>query len=604
MSALGDQALSIAALRNDVLSGRLTPTDIAMEVLLRCDRVDPNIWITRRGSDDLLAEAARLDTLDPATHPLLGIPFAVKDNIDVAGLPTTAACPTYAHQPEADAFVVARLRAAGALVIGKTNLDQFATGLVGVRSPYGVPANSFNPDYVPGGSSSGSAVAVAKGLVAFSLGTDTAGSGRVPAAFNNLIGWKPTKGILSTSGVVPACRSLDCVSIFTLTADDAAMVSDVATAYDAADAFARPMASPSAGMPMHWKGLRVGVPLPENLEFFGDRDAAALFGKAVSAAGDLGAELLPTDISPFLNAARLLYEGPWVAERYLAIEALIECQPEALHPVTREITLGGATPRATDLFRAEYRLAALRRQADTAMADLDILLLPTTGTIPTVQAVLDEPIKVNSDLGRYTNFMNLLDLSAVAVPGGFRADGMPLGVTLAAPAFHDRQLLALAGQLHVRTGKGLGISGATIPEARLNTATPVAPETLRIAVCGAHMSGLPLNGQLRNLGATFEAEVTTAEGYGFYALAGPEPKRPGLLRRANGDGGAISMEVWQVPVAAVGHLLAAIPAPLGLGTISLSDGSSVKGFLCEAAATSDARDITAFGGWRAYIAST
>ncbi|WP_416896443.1 MAG: allophanate hydrolase [Minwuia sp.] len=399
MSVLDDEVLTVAGLRSAVLDGGIKPSNIAAEVLKRCDAADPAIWISRASSQDLMAEAKRLDGLDPADHPLLGIPCAVKDNIDARGFATTAACPAFEYRPEADAEVVRRLRAAGALVVGKSNLDQFATGLVGVRSPYGIPGNSIDPEFVPGGSSSGSAVAVAMGLVAFSLGTDTAGSGRVPAAFNNLVGWKPTKGLLSTTGLVPACRSLDCISVFALTAGDAAAVAEIVSGFDAADAFSRPAPENISG-PSDWEHCRVGVPLDANLDFFGDAEAAALFAGAVTTAERLGATMIPVDITPLLDAARLLYEGPWVSERYIAIQELIECDPDAVHPVTREITLGGRDPKATDLFRAEYRLAELRRAADMLIAEIDVLLLPTVGTIYRIAEVEADPIRLNSNLGQ------------------------------------------------------------------------------------------------------------------------------------------------------------------------------------------------------------
>ncbi|WP_241147954.1 allophanate hydrolase [Minwuia thermotolerans] len=594
---LDDEMLTIEALRRALLAGDIRPSEIAAEVARRCDAADPAIWINRMSADALIAEGRRLDGLDPATHPLLGIPFAVKDNIDVAGLPTTAGCPAFEYAPERDAEVVRRLREAGALIVGKTNLDQFATGLVGVRSPYGVPGNSFDPAFVPGGSSSGSAVAVAKGLCAFSLGTDTAGSGRVPAAFNNLVGWKPSKGLLSTTGLVPACRSLDCISVFALTAADAAAVADIVAGFDAADPFSRAMPKDVTG-PSDWRGARLGVPLAANLDFFGDGDCEKLFHETVAAAERLGGEPVEIDITPFLDAARLLYEGPWVAERYISVQELIERDPEALHPVTREITLGGRDPKATDLFRAEYRLAELRRAAGDILAGLDLMLLPTAGTIYRIAEVEADPIRLNSNLGRYTNFMNLLDLAGVAVPAGFRPDGMPFGVTLAAPAFHDRRLLALAGALHEETSPLIGAARSPLAAAPPKHGSET--DVLEIAVCGAHMSGLSLNGELRDLGGTLVRPARTAGNYRFYALAGPEPARPGLVRVPQG-GGAVEVEIWRLPACAVGALLAAIPAPLGLGSIALADGGTVKGFLCEAAATGDARDITAFGSWRRYL---
>ena len=437
--------LNISTLRQHYLAGSLTPSALVEELDTRIGTEDPHhIWIRRLSKQEMLAYAQKLEGRDPASLPLYGIPFAIKDNIDLGAIPTTAACPDYAYTPEKSATVVQKLIDAGAIPVGKTNLDQFATGLVGVRSPYGAGRNAFNPDYISGGSSAGSAVSVALCLASFSLGTDTAGSGRVPAAFNNLVGHKPTCGLLSTSGVVPACRTLDCVSIFALNAADAAAVMDVAQGYDDADPYSR-RATP--GRPALGSRFRFGVPHDEQLEFFGNPETPGLFRAAVERLRSLGGEAVTIDFTPFLETARLLYEGPWVAERYAAIREFIETKPDALFPVTRQI-IGGATRfSAADTYAALYRLKALQRRTEPVWNDIDVLLTPTAGTIYTVAEVEAEPVRCNSNLGYYTNFMNLLDLSAVAVPAGFQSNRLPFGITICAPAFSDQMLLKLAASL-------------------------------------------------------------------------------------------------------------------------------------------------------------
>lgn len=541
---------------------------------------DP-VWISRLPRAEVLERVAAA----PAGAPLARRLFAVKDNIDLAGLPTTAGCPDYAYTPGASAPVVQRLIEAGAVPLGKTNLDQFATGLVGVRSPYGVPVNPYGSAYIPGGSSSGSAVAVAAGLCDFALGTDTAGSGRVPAAFNHLVGLKPTRGLFSTRGVVPACRTLDCVSIFTRTVAAAAEVLAVAAGYDPLDPYSRRAAPPVVDE--SWPP-RVGVPRADQLEFFGDRGAETLFAQAVERWRTLGARIVEVDFAPFLAAARLLYEGPWVAERYAALGDFIERTPQSLHPVTRTILEGGKVPTAAGAFAAMYKLATLRRQSETVWADIDVLCTPTAGTIYTVAEVEADPVRLNSNLGYYTNYLNLLDLCAVAVPAGFLASQMPWGVTLVAPAFCDDRVLRL----------GARFLGESAPVRAL----PAEGPTTRIAVCGAHLSGLPLNWQLTQLGATLVSTTRTAPVYKLYALPGTVPPKPGLVRVGEG-GAAIEVEVWEVSVAGYGRFVSGIPAPLGIGTITLEDGTSVQSFLCEAVAVRAARDVSAFGGWRAFLAA-
>jgi allophanate hydrolase len=581
-------------------------TDPVMVVRLAFERIrawpDPAVWILLRDEADLLAEARALMARGPAGLPLWGIPFAVKDNIDVAGLPTTAACPEFTYTPDCSATVVARLVAAGALLIGKTNLDQFATGLVGVRSPWGAPRSAFDAAYVSGGSSSGSGVAAAAGLVSFSLGTDTAGSGRVPAAFGNMVGLKPSRGLISAAGVVPACRSLDCVTVFAQTADDAAAVLDVAAGSDPADPYSRPVPWPRGKpLPAVPAAFRFGVPRAASLEFFGDRLNPPLFAAAVARLESLGGEAVEIDLDPFLEVARLLYQGPWVAERTAAVGDFLAANPEAGHPVVRGIIEGGHGVTAVEAFRAMYRLEELRRICDAVWEAVDMVITPTAGTTYTVAALEADPVRLNSNLGYYTNFMNLLDYAAVAVPAGFRNDGLPFGVTLFAPAFADRRLLALGDRLHRAAGLTAGATG--LPLGPAGPRGPVeAGRMVDIAVVGAHMAGLPLNGELVAAGAQFVRAATTAPVYRLYALDRLSPARPGLVRVAEGGAG-IAIEIWRMPVAALGRFVTGISAPLGLGTLTLDDGSPVAGFICEAAATSGARDITGHGGWRAWMAS-
>jgi allophanate hydrolase len=601
MSVDQHQSLDIQALQAGYLSGAFTPAEVIDEVLRRCEAAADNpIWITRLERQQLMAYVDGLAQASPESHPLYGIPFAIKDNIDLAGVPTTAACPDYAYQPAESAHVVKQLIAAGAIPIGKTNLDQFATGLVGVRSPYGACRNSFDGEYISGGSSSGSSVAVACGLVSFSLGTDTAGSGRVPAAFNNLIGVKPTPGLLSNQGVVPACRSLDSVSIFALNGQDAATVFRVAAHYDPTDAYARPMQTPLLGHGMASQGFRFGVPRQDQLAFFGDEESERLFRESQARLVSLGGIAVEIDFAPFLEAARLLYEGPWVAERYLVAEDLLQRKPDALLPVTQEIIGGGASPSAAKAFAAQYRLKELKRLSEAAWEQVDCILTPTAGTIYRIDEVQADPIRLNSNLGYYTNFMNLLDLAALAVPAGFRRDGLPNGVTLFAPAFYDLALLHLGSRLHDSLGGQMGATGHPLPQA----ITPMENRTgyLPLAVCGAHMQGLPLNVQLLERGARFQRRTTTAEAYRLYLLPGGPPYRPGLVKA--GQGSAVELEVWEMPVVNLGDFLNQIPSPLGLGRVELADGSLVLGFLCEGFILNESREITSYGGWRNFIAST
>jgi allophanate hydrolase len=591
--------LTITALRGRYASGELTPSRL-VESLIAAREDNHHIWISQVSDEALRARARQLDGIAPDSLPLYGIPFAIKDNIDFAELPTTAGCPAFAYQPQKSAPVVQALLDAGAIALGKTNLDQFATGLVGTRSPHGACRNAFDPQYVSGGSSSGSAVAVALGLASFALGTDTAGSGRVPAAFNNLIGYKPTLGLLSMSGVVPACRTLDTVSVFALTAEDAERVGKVAARFDAADPWSRPL--PRAARRGWGTGkFSFGVPRDEQLEFFGNDSYAWLFVEAIDRLRSLGGEAREIDIAPLLETARLLYEGPWVAERYLATESLLTTNPQALLPVTRGIIQGGATPRALDAFRAHYRLQALRRAAAPLWELCDLLLLPTAGTHYRIDEVEANPVALNSNLGRYTNFVNLMDLAAVAVPAGFTPAGLPFGVSLIAPAGSDADLLALAGRAQRAAVDTLGATRLPLPPAP--PAAAGTPEGfIDVMVCGAHLSGLPLNPQLLERGARCIAITRTAPVYRFYALPGGPPFRPGLVQVRDG-GVAVDVEVWRMPAEHFGSFVAGIPAPLGIGKVRLEDGSQVCGFMCEAIGVEGAEDISALGGWRQYLSS-
>jgi allophanate hydrolase len=596
-----DLRLDLASLRAAYRQG-LTPSSLIewLEPALERSQ-DDAVWITRLGAEQLRWAASELEARAArdglAGLPLYGVPFSVKDNIDVAGLPTTAACPDFAYIPDRSATAVDKLLRVGALLIGKTNLDQFAAGLVGTRSPYGVPRNPLGADYCPGGSSSGAAVAVAQGLVTFSLGTDTAGSGRVPAAFNNIVGLKPTRGLISAAGVVPACRSLDCVSILALTVADAVEVLAQTAGEDAADPYSRrappgfaPVlaAAPSA--------FAFGVPRLEQRRFFGNDDARDLFSAAVARMTALGGRAVEIDYQPFAEAGALLYDGPWLAERAAALGDFVQRSPQALHPLTRQIIGGADRFTAVDAFNGLYRLAALRAASEPVWRDIDCLLLPTAGTIYRLDEIAREPIALNSNLGYYTNFVNLLDLAAIAVPNGFDRNGLPAGITLVAPAWHDPLIAAIAARFHRAGGLTMGVTGAALPPPAA-AAVGNAPD-VKLAVAGAHLSGEPLNAELAALGARLRRTGRTAPVYRLYALA--DGKRAGLMRDLSGAGHAIEVEIWDVPAPALGGFLAGIAPPLGIGTVSLDDGSEVKGFLCEGYGVTAAQEISQHGGWRPW----
>ena len=574
----------------------------------RVARGDAAAWIHRAGAAQLDARIAELEALLAraasradllCAAPLFGIPFAVKDNIDVAAMPTTAACPAFAYRAEASAHAVQRLVDAGAVCLGKTNLDQFATGLVGARSPYGRPASAFAAARVSGGSSSGSALAVARGDVAFSLGTDTAGSGRVPAGFNNIVGLKPTGGRVGTSGVVPACRTLDCVSIFALTVEDAASVLAVVEGPDARDAYSR-FAPGRASLPAR---LRIGVPLAPGLDCAGYADAWPL---ALQAARDLGHEVIGIDFAPLHAVAALLYDGPWVAERHAVVQSLLERDPEAFDPAVRRVIERAIDFSATDAFRGQYALRAARRDTAALWQQVDLLMVPTAPGHPTFAQLDADPLGANARLGLYTNFVNLLGWCALALPASFTQDAgetLPFGVTFIAPGQADAALAHFGTAWQAAANLTLGATGAPRPrDAATDMPRPATEPSMALAVVGAHLTGMPLNGQLTTRGATLRETTTTAPCYRLHALPGTRPPKPALQRVAGG-GAAIALEVWDVPLREIGALLALIPAPLGLGSVELVDGRHVHGFICEGHALADAADITAFGGWRAYVAA-
>lgn len=599
MSQISKTPLTIPSLHAAYQAGT-SPADIVEQVYARIAEVnDPAIFIHLLDKSEVRQAAADLGAFDPA-KPLWGIPFVIKDNIDAGGKPTTAACPAYEYEATEDAYVVAQLRAAGALLIGKTNLDQFATGLVGVRSPYGFPKNSIDPDIVPGGSSSGSAVAVGHGIATFSLGTDTAGSGRVPAALNNIVGLKPTLGTLSATGVVPACRTLDTISIFALTVSDAYAVFEIANAYDAKDAYARRFTA--GALTVAPSKMRVGIPDANSIEFFGDNVQKASFRQSVDILVQSGAEIIEIDFTPLYDVARMLYEGAWVAERYTVIEDLLKTNPDAVHPVTRAIVSKAETISSADAFRGMYRLQDLKRAAEPIMAAVDILCVPTIPTFYTVADLEADPVTPNSNFGTYTNFVNLLDMCAIAVPAVKRSDSRPGSVTLLASAGQDDLVASIAQVFESAVPHTLGATSWSYEPTPL-AAPQAQKDEIEIAVCGAHMSGLPLNHQLTTRGGRFLREAKSAADYKFYALAGGPPMRPGMVRLADG-GSKVKLEIWALPLSELGSFMAGIPSPLGIGSVMLEDGSSVKGFICEAFGAVGGTDISDLGDWRAFLAQS
>jgi allophanate hydrolase len=582
--------LDAGAIAAAVSGGRTSAAGVISDVLERLasyDAVQPQAWISRFGPEALREAAQVVDARVAAGEalPLAGVPFAVKDNIDVAGLNTTAACPSFAYRPTQSATVVQRLIAAGAICIGKTNLDQFATGLNGTRSPYGAPRNPYNLAYVSGGSSSGSAVVVAAGLVAFALGTDTAGSGRVPAAFNHLIGLKPSRGRWSSSGLVPACRTLDCITVLATSVSDARLVDDAVAGFDRADPFSL-VATDSER-----SARKVGVPMPDQRQWLGDLESERLYDRALEHLASTGPEIVEIDMAPLNEAAQLLYSGPWVAERAAALEKILADDPADLDPAVRDVVAPGLELKAVDLFNGIYRLAELRRAADTMWHDIDLLALPTTGTTFRVRELQASPVALNSILGAYTNFVNLLDMAAIAVPAGARDNATGFGITLIGPAGTDRALLRV-GETYLKAAE-LAAPPPLDLEGRM--------QTVKLAVVGAHLKDMPLHWQLTSREASFIEATTTAPTYKLYAMANSIPPKPALIHAGEADGAAIAVEVYELDVAAFGSFVVEVPPPLAIGTVQLADGSSVKGFVAEPRAIVGAEDITALGGWRAYI---
>lgn len=587
--------LNIEALQKSYAEKEFTPRELILRLRKQAlEQADYNAWITLLSEELLSSYLDELEKKDPAKLPLYGVPFAIKDNIDLAGVETTAACPDFAYTADTSAYVVEQLMAAGAIPLGKTNLDQFATGLVGVRSPYGEGKNAFNPDYISGGSSSGSAISTALGQVSFALGTDTAGSGRVPAALNNLIGHKPTYGLFSSTGLVPACRTLDCITVFALNTQDAALVTTVAGQYDEQDQYARENT--------HQNQLRYfststsqsfTFAVPSELDFFGNKETQALFAKAEQALIEIGGTKIEVDFEPFVKAAKLLYEGPWVAERWLATK---DVKPESMLPVIKTIIGGAEGSTAADAFAAQYQLQTYKKICDKIVNSVDILLTPTCPTFFTREELSQEPIKNNSIMGTYTNFMNLLDYTATAVPVGFSESGVSWGVTLFAQKFTDMKTLSYAGALHSKMNLPQGTSDLPLQTYDKPSFPPVK-DTIDVLVCGAHLQGMPLNWQLLERGAVLKSETQSANCYELYAL--PDGKRPGMVRGDNGT--SIEVEVWTMPMENFGSFVAGIPEPLGIGKVELADGSWVCGFMCEGQAIKDSINVTKFGGWRAWL---
>ena len=600
--AAHEDDLRIASLQQAYRGGALRPRQLIARLRARAAALNPEFRLFIRLLDEAELEPylAALEARPAQELPLYGIPFAIKDNIDLAGVPTTAACPAFAYTPQRSASVVERLVALGAIPLGKTNLDQFATGLNGTRSPWGACRNAVLAPYISGGSSAGSSLAVALGVASFALGTDTAGSGRVPAALNNLVGAKPTLGLLSTAGVVPACRTLDCVTYFTASAREASELLALTAARDPRDPYSRHNPSWNHGSAFGApRPFRFGVPRPADLEFFGCAEGPTLFAGAIAHLEAIGGEAREIDFSPFLQAARLLYEGPWVAERYAVAGELIECNPDAVLPVIRDVL--GAAPRASavEAFRARYRLQELKARCDAVLEGLDCVLTPTIGRPVTLAEMQAEPVLRNSELGYYTNFMNLLDYAAVAVPSAFMANGLPWGITLFGRAFTDQYLLGIADA--IQRHHNLPLAGNHAP---MLAQPPQAAgnDRLRLVVCGAHLEGLALNWQLTARGARLLERTASSPHYRLYALAGGPPARPGMVRVASG-GCSIAVEVWELPASELGTFVAGIAAPLGLGKLELADGRRETGFICEPCGLEDARDISHFGGWRQYLAS-
>ena len=590
-------ALNISALHK-AYAKNIRPVQIIEQIYNRIDEVgDPNIFICLFSKEEVIRTVEALGEYNPDL-PLWGVPYVIKDNIDFAGKPTTAGCPEYAYIADKSAFVVKCLQEAGAVLLGKTNLDQFATGLVGVRTPYGAPLNALDTELVPGGSSSGSAVCVAHGIASFSLGTDTAGSGRVPAALNNIVGLKPTLGSISSTGVVPACRTLDTVSIFALTASDAYTVFSVAAKFDKTDSFAKSISTPSLVTPP--KSLNIGIPSSKSIRFEDDKLQQQSFTETIKRFEENGAHILEVDFQPFYEIASMLYFGPWVAERFVAIEDLMDKDPDAVFHVTRKIIETANNFSAVDTFKGLYKLKQLIGELRPIINNCDLLCVPSIPTFVKLSDLELDPFGPNNLLGTYTNFVNLMDLCAISVPTATRVDGRPGSITLIAKAENDPEIAALACSVEAWGHRTLGATNWPVEQTNLQDAT--SDKFICIAVCGAHLTGLPLNSSLTNLGARFLRSDRTAKEYKFYALPNSDVAKPGLIRSSTKDGTSVSVELWEIPANNFGELIRTVPAPLCIGTIKLLDGTDVKGFLCEGFAADISEDISDIADWRAYLA--
>eukprot|EP01088_Endostelium_zonatum_P016310 TRINITY_DN4362_c0_g1_i1.p1 TRINITY_DN4362_c0_g1~~TRINITY_DN4362_c0_g1_i1.p1 ORF type:complete len:655 (+),score=172.06 TRINITY_DN4362_c0_g1_i1:76-2040(+) len=618
-------SLQISSLHERYANGQLTVSSLVKDVQKRIqENGQDNVWIEHVRQEDLNDRVAQLQSFvdqEPGgmnavlhRYPLFGVPFGVKDNIDVASYPSTSACPDYKYHANESSPAVDKCIAAGAIFMGKQNLDQFATGLVGVRSPYGIPRNAINADYIPGGSSSGSAVSVSAGLVSFALATDTAGSGRVPGSMNNVVGLKPTRGMISNTGMIPACRSLDCMAIYALTADDAFSVYSISKGYDERDEYSRrepPAFLQTGGHYYHnfghileersltdFKTIRFGVPDAKNLKFFGNTEGMEqVYREAVNKIAGIEGNIKPREINfePWSRVASVLYDGPWISERLSAIDQFYASHPNSLYPTTKAIMERGKDFSAVDTFKSMRKLEGLRRETEKCWDDIDVLIVPTASTVPTVKEVLADPIRINTNLGYYTNFTNLLDLCGIQVPAGFLPNGMPLGITLIAPAFNDSLLYRIAQIFQAATHLPLGNTGHYIQDKvpiRQDASGPV----VQLAVVGAHLSGMQLNSQLTDLGAVLLKTTRTASSYRLVDLDG---KKPGLYRTPEG-GSSVEVEVWGLPSDKMGRFIENVRSPLGIGNLELVDGTTVKGFVVEEYAAKQAKDITQYGGWRAY----
>ena len=598
--------MSFDAIWKEYFLNKCLPSTLFIRLIEILDKSDrPEVWISRVSQKNLIAQIEKLDEAlqkhgEQVLNfmPLFGLPFAVKDNIDVTGMQTTAACPDFTYKPENSAYVLQKLEEAGAVLIGKTNLDQFATGLVGTRSPYGVVRNAHFPEYISGGSSSGSAVAVALQLVSFALGTDTAGSGRIPAGFNGIVGLKPTRGLVSTRGIFPACRTLDCVSVFAQNVQDSWRVLHIISGYDKENEYSQHILQAN----IRKNGYRIAV--PETLEFYDDEYAQNAFSYAMAQIKKLPKVKIKTiPFHTFVEAAKLLYQGPWVAERRAAVSSFFEERSQMMDPIVRDIISQADQFNAVDTFNAGYRLEELKRESECLMTDIDFLVVPTAPTIPTISAVNSDPVVINSKLGYYTNFVNFFDLAALAIPASVRSDGLPAGITLIGNRGSD-YLLSTAGEELQTEFDRIDTTRMQYQGNYSVVADPLPYEepTVKVAVVGAHLHGQPLNWQLVERGARKLRSTTTSKNYRLYELSGSIPPKPGLARVME-DGCTIELELWEIPQRNFGSFVEDVPAPLGIGSVQLSDGCYVKGFICEQWALNNAKDISFHGSWRAYLTS-